>query len=1199
MGARVSSIGVTCVIATVFYVALPAAGGWIRFEDQSAGELPRVAVDTSDQEGMTIGLSVPGIEESEVERAGEVYRRFEIPGGAETGEIGCPSLPAITRLVAIPWRGGAQVVVRTADSLVIEDVDIAPVEDWRVDSPDAGEPAEPYFDATVYGRDELYPPSVAELGEPAIMRDLRLVQLVVYPLRYNPVRRELRVYQNLEVDIVFTDEGANEKAAARARPSAAFEDLYRSVVQYISDAYFTWEVPPEYVLLVGDEHMGWNREFPTFTHSGDCTDLPYTLLEGDDYFPELLIGRMSIDSEEEAEVVVAKTLGYERNPYMGSTAWYRRGLVVATTEDALSCKTTKRHVAYKLMENGFADVDSVWHPPTSSAGPIESSINEGVSFVNYRGLGSAAGWTLPSFKVGNVANLTNGWKQPIMTSIICATCDFASWNYDPCFGEAWIRFGTTTNPKGGPVFFGPTDLFTHTKWNNSIDGGVYWGIFDDGLVEFAQAMFRGKIELYNSFPNNTYAGGTVEHYFHIYNVLGDPELNMWTTVPEALTVDHAASVPLGTNYLVVDVQAGSAPGEGALICLCKEGEIFAREYGDADGSAVLTFEPGTAGDLFVTVTRRNGIPYLASVSVNQANVFAGYDSHVVDDDNVGGSHGNGDGYVNPGETIEMPTWLRNWGTQTASSVTGYLTSDDPWVTVVDGEEAFGTIGPGSTAQSQEDFDFQVSTACTSGHLLQFVLRANAGGEDYYTIVEIPVRGAHLVYSDHSIIDGGSSLGNGILDPGETADMVVTLLNEGLAAVTGVEATLVSTDLWFTIGQAVGTFGSVAPGGTASNSSSPFEITADPLLRDGYEASLTLEITGDGGYEASVPLIIDVGTTGTGDPMGPDEYGYFAYDNTDTGYDEAPAYAWIEIDPSYGGSGTPVSLYGDEGDVDTLSLPFTFRYYGGEYDEISICSNGFAALGETWVAIPRNWGIPAALGPDAMLAAFWDDLRPDGGGVYTYYDSTDHRFIIEWSRYENRFNGYEETFEIVLYDPAYHRTATGDGEILYQYETINNVDSNENYATVGIEEPAQWYGLQYTYANHYAPEAPSLVSGRAIKFTTDSPHLPAIGLYLDPDATIYHRGETLGYTAYVANNTSSSQSVVGRADVRLPNGNPYSGNPVVGPRTVNLSSGQSVHPHLTHHLPQAAPFGAYIYTVTVENGEGDIIARDSFAFTVVP
>ncbi len=83
--------------------------------------------------------------------------------------------------------------------------------------------------------------------------------------------------------------------------------------------------------------------------------------------------------------------------------------------------------------------------------------------------------------------------------------------------------------------------------------------------------------------------------------------------------------------------------------------------------------------------------------------------------------------------------------------------------------------------------------------------------------------------------------------------------------------------------------------------------------------------------------------GAGDPVGPSSYGYYAFDNGDTGYPYAPTYDWIEIDPNYGGSGTDLGL-GDFGweqdDVSTVALPFEFVFYGEVYDEISICSNGW-------------------------------------------------------------------------------------------------------------------------------------------------------------------------------------------------------------------------------------------------------------------
>jgi hypothetical protein len=141
---------------------------------------------------------------------------------------------------------------------------------------------------------------------------------------------------------------------------------------------------------------------------------------------------------------------------------------------------------------------------------------------------------------------------------------------------------------------------------------------------------------------------------------------------------------------------------------------------------------------------------------------------------------------------------------------------------------------------------------------------------------------------------------------------------------------------------------------------------------------------------------------------------------------------------------------------------------------------------------RNWNIPSALGPEAMIAPFWDDLvitnTTSGGRIYSYNDATNHRFIIQWSRVY-KYNGGtnpSETFECILYQPGYPVTPTGDGEILFQYMTCTNtydVSTSNDYATVGIENLTQSDGTLFSYWNTAAPGAASIASGRAILFTT--------------------------------------------------------------------------------------------------------------------
>jgi len=76
----------------------------------------------------------------------------------------------------------------------------------------------------------------------------------------------------------------------------------------------------------------------------------------------------------------------------------------------------------------------------------------------------------------------------------------------------------------------------------------------------------------------------------------------------------------------------------------------------------------------------------------------------------------------------------------------------------------------------------------------------------------------------------------------------------------------------------------------------------------------------------------------------------------------------------------------------------------------------------------------------------------------------------------------ETFEIILLDPIYYPTPTGDGEIIFQYYDVNNSTS----CTVGIENATEDIGFQYLYRNSYIEHSEILVDGRAIKFTTNEP-----------------------------------------------------------------------------------------------------------------
>ena len=264
---------------------------------------------------------------------------------------------------------------------------------------------------------------------------------------------------------------------------------------------------------------------------------------------------------------------------------------------------------------------------------------------------------------------------------------------------------------------------------------------------------------------------------------------------------------------------------------------------------------------------------------------------------------------------------------------------------------------------------------------------------------------------------------------------------------------------------------------------------------GTQLYLDLEVSYNGAVVQTKRLNLIVPSLSQSDPSPPDNYGYWAYDNWDIDYPEVPSYSWIEISPTNGGNGTDLELADDT--RTRIPIGFDFTYYGNIYDEITICSNGWASFEPTSLSHFWNFSIPMPMGPTAMLAPFFDDLDDNVGTepfhVLSYLDENNGKFIVQWENLANGENDEycpdncdRETFQMILYNPEIYPTTTGDGEILFQYKEVNDVDQNGNYSTIGIESPDQNTGIQYGFNNMPGPGASLIQNNMAIKFTTDAP-----------------------------------------------------------------------------------------------------------------
>lgn len=120
----------------------------------------------------------------------------------------------------------------------------------------------------------------------------------------------------------------------------------------------------------------------------------------------------------------------------------------------------------------------------------------------------------------------------------------------------------------------------------------------------------------------------------------------------------------------------------------------------------------------------------------------------------------------------------------------------------------------------------------------------------------PVPGPYLIIHETIIDDVAGGNGNGMLDPGETVDLVITLKNNGDQAALGTTGGLNVCSPYITLIDPNAVFGDIQPGGTGTGT---YTIGVDPATPIGHVACLSQYVTANGGaYSNYYELYFTVG-----------------------------------------------------------------------------------------------------------------------------------------------------------------------------------------------------------------------------------------------------------------------------------------------------------------------------------------------------
>ena len=579
--------------------------------------------------------------------------------------------------------------------------------------------------------------------------------------------KQFRTKQGILTKVVTTaDCGSNEP-----------EDIRN----FILNAYENWSIPPAAVLLFGGNRVT-NAEFglkpyllispPSWYQSYTYpSDNPFADMNGDS-IPDMAISRMTVLNADDCQLQVEKLIDYELNPPTDlhyydhpvinsgyqDTKWF--AITAQVTNNFLRDKLGKHpsniYMKYYYEDGDPTPPDSIWSvaPNTdavmdyfgpngtqcipSSIGylndwidmlnklPFQNAVNEGGFLTFYRDHSNPDWWGCSDIRPVDIASYINE-SPTFLFSIGCSTNNY--WD-DWSFGRSCIADMFLHAETGALGSLGANTV-TYSHYNDLTTWGMFDYLWPDYMPTLGSqtepdfsypsySLVAGKLFLRQQtfLPYTTYTE-EVEKTLNLFSYLGETYLNLFTEMPQPLTIE-APIFHANDQW-----QYTFTAEEGATMCLSNRSGIIAivRTTGETQSLMLPQMEVGT--QFLVTVTKQNRFRFEQTVTVVSAQQPNAYmkTTELHDQD--------GNGQLDYGETATIGITIHNSSAVASNGGQVTLLCESPYVKILHGMADYPHIEPDSELTLHNAFRIKVSPDVPDQTPLAFMVQFDEGQNAHF------------------------------------------------------------------------------------------------------------------------------------------------------------------------------------------------------------------------------------------------------------------------------------------------------------------------------------------------------------------------------------------------------------------------------------------------------------------------------------